>query len=178
MLAVVSLAGWAVAAAAEPGGDPQTLCATDIPEDAPRFEQFPAGAPYTGPVAAPDVAGDPRSRRFRTAIAEGARRGPDFAGRYTVVSWGCGSGCSAIAIVDAVTGRVFHPVRWASSTTSTWRNEEFARPYGELVGFRLDSRLLVVVGGINEDPALRGISYFVWEHERLRRIRFVHKPYE
>lgn len=40
-----------------------------------------------------------------------------------------------------------------------------------------DSRLLVVIGGINADPKQRGISWFVWEGQHLKRIRFVAKPY-
>ena len=48
--------------------------------------------------------------------------------------------------------------------------------HGDLINFRLDSKLLIVIGGIDEDAALRGISYFLWENERLCRIRFVHKP--
>jgi hypothetical protein len=39
------------------------------------------------------------------------------------------------------------------------------------------SRHPIAIVGINEDPALRGISYFVWEHNKLKRIRFVQRPY-
>ena len=49
-------------------------------------------------------------------------------------------------------------------------------PEGQLIKYRRDSRLLIVIGGINNDPALRGISYFVWDGKRLDRIAFVHKP--
>jgi len=34
-----------------------------------------------------------KHRTFRTAITDAARKGPNFAGHYTVAEWGCGSGC-------------------------------------------------------------------------------------
>ncbi len=154
---------------------PATIRASDLPADAPRFEQFAVTERFAGKPAAPDVRSHPRSRMFRTMIRAGAQQGPNFAGHYTLVHWGCGSGCSAYAIVDARTGRVFHPANFASiaiyniDDALTASDERFVR-------FSLDSRLLMVIGGINEDPALRGISYFVWEGERLRRIRFVPRP--
>jgi len=156
----------------------RTIRASDIPSDAPTFDQYPVRAIYRGPVAAPDVMRDPESRLFRTMIRRGAKRGPNFAGHYTLVFWGCGAGCVAVAIVDAQSGKVFHPDNLSTIDNINVAYEELEPPDGELVKFRRDSKLLVVMGGINEDSARRGISYFIWDREQLRRIRFVHKPYE
>src|SRR5919199_362191 len=56
--------------------------------------------------AAVDVASAPYGRMFRTKLREGAAAGPTFAGHYTIVLWGCGTGCQIVAVVDARTGRL------------------------------------------------------------------------
>ena len=48
----------------------------------------------------------PTQREFRTILRNGARKGPNFAGHYTVVEWGCGSNCVVFAVVDARNGEV------------------------------------------------------------------------
>lgn len=167
----------AVAAEGE-HGDEHTISRSDVPADAPGFEQFAVKTIYRGAPARPDVHTASRSRLFRTMIRLGAKRGPNFAGHYTLVMWGCGSGCLAVCVVDAVTGKVFHPENLSTIDNENVDWEGLEGPDGRLIRFRLDSRLIVVPGGINEDPQLRGISYFVWERQSLRRIRFVAKPYE
>ena len=108
-------------------------------------------------------------------IRNGAKDGPNFAGHYTIVFWGCGAGCISLALADAITGKVFHPKDLQVIDTT---NVDFDGFDDELVKFKLDSKLLVVVGAINEESTRRGISYFVWENAALHRIRFVHKPFE
>lgn len=72
----------------------------------PRFEDYPARDTFRGTPAPVDLSSAEGARRFRTVLREGARKGPNFAGRYTYVQWGCGSPCQQFAIVDARTGRV------------------------------------------------------------------------
>ena len=159
--------------------DQNTLRASDVPGDAPSFEQFAVRESFTGQPAAPDVRSHPMSRLFRTMIREGAKRGPNFAGHYTIVFWGCGTGCRSLAIVNARNGKVYHPSNLSAVDNGNVAFEEFEAPGLDdgLFQFRQDSKLIRVVGGINEDDKLRGISWFVWDKERLRRIRFVHKSY-
>ncbi len=157
--------------------DQNTIRASDIPKDAPRFADYPAGPRYNGKPMSPDVKSHPRSRMFRTVIREGARNGPNFAGHYTIVDWGCGAGCISFAIVDARTGQVFHPEDFQTVDNYNIDFEALEPPEGRLVKFNLESRLLIVIGGINEDTKRRGISYFIWQDNRLRRIRFVSRPY-
>ena len=78
--------------------DEHSIRASDVPGDAPTFEQYPEHTSYRGPIAAPDVRSNPESRMFRTMIRKGAKRGPNFAGHYTMVFWGCGARCAAVAI--------------------------------------------------------------------------------
>jgi hypothetical protein len=36
-------------------------------------------------------------------------KGPNFAGHYFVLNWGCGTGCLMMVVVDALTGHVYPP---------------------------------------------------------------------
>ena len=72
----------------------------------PRFEDYPATERFIGTLAPPKLI-RPADRLFRTMIREGASKGPNFAGHYTIAEWGCGSGCVSIAVVDAKDGTVF-----------------------------------------------------------------------
>lgn len=127
----------------------------------PRFEDFADVQPLTGAPVAPDVDGSPRVHRFRTVLREGAARGPNFAGHFTVVSWGCGTDCQVIAIVDATSGAVvFAP---------------FVSEFGQ--EFRRESRLLVVnppaeVGSCASNEATEAIStrYYAWDGKGFKLL--------
>ena len=163
------------------GYDKHTIRASDIPADAPRPSDYPA-TPYTGPNAAPDVGSDPLSRRYRTQLRGWAKEKPNFAGHYILATWGCGTGCTQIAVIDAKTGKVFHP-RGARVNHITDVDEDILvddpsprrADFGAL-RYSADSRLLVLVGTPDNRPQNRGISWFVWENDALRRIRIVRKP--
>ena len=94
----------------------------------PRFEDYRADAAFKGSPAAVVTEGSKLARTYRTRLREGAAKGPNFAGRFTLVSWGCGASCQEWAVVDARTGQVSE---WMIRTS---------------VGaeFRADSRLLLV----------------------------------
>ncbi len=72
----------------------------------PRFEDHPARDTFAGTPAPVDLASAEGARQFRTLLREAAARGPNFAGRYTYVEWGCGTACQSFAIIDARTGGV------------------------------------------------------------------------
>ncbi|HEX8354950.1 MAG TPA: hypothetical protein VF611_18730, partial [Pyrinomonadaceae bacterium] len=117
----------ALAQARRPRAEPAT----------PRFEDYPARAVYKGP-AAPVRLDSRKARMFRTRLREDSRSGPNFAGHYTVVVWGCGTGCAQMGVVDAKTGRVyFPPVDYMDIP-----DMEDAGARARV--FRLDSRLLVI----------------------------------
>lgn len=62
---------------------------------------------YEGPITKVNFDGNfPEARMFRTKINEALAMGPNFAGHYTVATWGCGSGCQEHAVVDAKTGNI------------------------------------------------------------------------
>ncbi|MBS0384663.1 MAG: hypothetical protein JSS00_04865 [Proteobacteria bacterium] len=70
------------------------------------FSAYPAAA-FTGMRRTPDFNGAQREfRTYRTALSDGAARGPNFAGRFALVQIGCGAGCNETYQVDLSTGGV------------------------------------------------------------------------
>ena len=123
----------------------------------PKFKDYPATGSFSGSPAAPNFASMPEAREFRTQIAEQSKTGPNFAGYYTMISWGCGTACQSHAIVDAETGKI-----------TVFGNELVTT---RDMQFRKDSRLLIF------DPPQAGIMdskvhtrYFVLENGNLRQI--------
>jgi hypothetical protein len=123
--------------------------------------KYPAGAPYKGKPAAVNLASHKDARLFRTRLREAASTGPNFAGYLTVVTWGCGTSCQTVALIDARNGQV---------------------PFGPTaslgVKHRLDSRLLVVnpPEEVKRDygdppPDYGRPEYYVWDKGRLAKIK-------
>lgn len=126
---------------------------------APSFGQYRATQRYNGRPA-PVNLNTPEARRFRTVLTNGAKLGPNFAGQYTVVTWGCGTECQQVAIVDAKTGRVYMTGITASLG----------------VKHQLNSRLLVVnppeeIAQLSPEYAKRITTrYYVWQNNRLVQV--------
>lgn len=156
------------------------LCACALPDDAaaarqarrsrpsaapaPRFEDYPAREVYKGP-AAPVRLDSRRARRFRTTLREESRGGPNFAGHYTVVVWGCGTGCAQMAVVDAKTGRVHFPPVEYMDIPDTENEAERAR------WFRLDSRLLRITQNFYDSAGRYTAYYYLFDNNRFRLLR-------
>ncbi len=155
--------------------DEKTISADDIPKDAPKFSDFPATIVKIRRPAAPNVNVDPNIRRYRAMIRFGAARGPNFAGHYTLVEYGCGASCSAFVVVDALSGHVFQLPEMATVIGDNIDPALRDKATG-WVQFRTNSRLIRAIGDINEDPSRRGVSYFVWNGRRLQGIRFAPRP--
>lgn len=76
---------------------------------APRFEDYPA-AVWHGTVAPLSLSSHPLARTYKTLVRQQMRdEGVNFAGHYTLVSMGCGTGCSITGIVDARNGQAYFP---------------------------------------------------------------------
>jgi hypothetical protein len=75
-----------------------------------EFTKFPAVV-YLGSaeqVILPDFSGrDEWARNFRTRIRDGLRKGPNFAGHYSLIEIGCGTSCRFAFLADARNGQVF-----------------------------------------------------------------------
>jgi len=104
---------------------------------------------------------------FKKRLKEVYSRPPNFAGHYVLGDWGCGAACRFVAIIDAQTGRIIDGIRisdWASS-------ESFPCSIGNPMEFRLNSRLLIVYGSLDEKR--KGIYYFAMEPKGLKRIEAI-----
>lgn len=61
---------------------------------------------YRGKTLLPDFKRRDRDfNTYRTRIRDGMREGPNYAGRYSVIQIGCGTGCSFVIVGDNKTGR-------------------------------------------------------------------------
>jgi hypothetical protein len=132
-------------------------------EPLPRFEDYPTTEVFKGPPAMPRAV-TPKQRMYRGKIREGVSKGsgvvrdgkeqpgPNFAGHYIIVSWGCGLFCSMMAMVDAKTGIVYDPPICGSGCDppTCWGScgNTFALPLlGQAVAevnYRVNSRLVVM----------------------------------
>ena len=61
---------------------------------------------FVGAPAQVDFDFEPTAEEFRTTLVEAVARGPNFAGHYRVVEWGCGTGCQSFSVVDVRDGRI------------------------------------------------------------------------
>lgn len=174
-LHVVVVSALAIFAAAQPQSSPISANTYDA-QHPPRFEDFPAAEEWSQ-ERVPVKLSTRSERMFQTQLTNAAGEPPNFAGHYRLAFWGCGSMCGAAAVVDLQTGSAFPPPlgdhgdgwdRWIMTPA-------FAEDSG--VDFRLDSRLVVVKGGINYSDAVQknvpDEYYFVWENNRFRQLLFI-----
>lgn len=173
------------------------------------FSQGSPPAPKSYPVAVRDrYSGKPvspklitkRARTFRTMIREGSKQGPNFAGRYTIITWGAGLGTFSMAVVDAKTGIVFFPPFKSvygsgyglpfldDGSNPTWSNDSrlfafFGRPdVGDkgmgLYVYSFDKGRFKLRYFEKEDEEKRKTAQANWEKELDRRMNSMAKIYE
>jgi hypothetical protein len=128
----------------------------------PRFEEYAVREKFRG-KSAPVKLTTRGARMFRTMLRENAARGVNFAGHYIAATWGCGSACWSFAIIDARTGHVYF-------NESLMNVGNFGYSQEDLIQFRRDSRLIIVVGAPN-DELPEGRYYYVWTNNRLKSLR-------
>lgn len=121
----------------------------------PTFDDFPIENRYKGIPAKVDLSSNRYAKKFRTVLREGAREGPNFAGHYTLVEWGCGSSCQSHAIVDAKNGKVFFPHKLLTTAG---------------IDFKLTSSLIITdpVDTLSVDLSPISYSYYYnWDGKKL-----------
>jgi hypothetical protein len=129
------------------------------------FNRYPAPPVHVVRPAVPLVSYG-LAHLYRTVIREQAKLGPDFAGHFTIVRIGCGAGTACLAVADASTGRVFF--------SQTLKSVYILRDADvERLNYRRDSSLLIAAGSPNEDDSREGLSYYLWQHDKFRLIRFI-----
>ena len=122
------------------------------------FAQYPAEHLYEGKAVPPKLI-TPTQREFRTVLRRGAEKGPNFAGHYTVIEWGCGSNCVSFAVVDSLNGRIY-------DTGMPTVNDEY--PCGLL--YTLQSKLFVVEKSRDIGSDCKAYLY-IWDDSRFQPVR-------
>ena len=141
------------------------LFAAAISTAQPKFEEYPA-TPFKGKPAVAKVerASD---RMFRTRIREGAAKGPNFAGHFTIVQWGCGAGCVSSVIVDAVDGTVYHMPSAELPCQDPVCSLQQTCHKGEAFTFQVTSHLLTVRACTGETL---GTTHLRWTGKGFARL--------
>ena len=128
-----------------------------------RFGDYPVAEKFNGRVAPVKISGS-QARKFRSALKEDAKVGVNFAGHYIISTWGCGTDCRELAIIDARTGAVYFTPSLLLVVGEMGQNEDRLQ-------FRKNSRLLIIVGSRNEEG--NGKYFYLWKNNRLQLIRTV-----
>ena len=137
----------------------------------PRFADYPVREVYRGRIA-PVILDTKRARMFRSRLREDSRGGPNFAGHYTVVFWGCGTGCAQVAVVDARTGRVYWPpLDYTDIPDMPEEGEDKASAAARHRNFRPDSRLLVLTRNHYDSRGGYTAYYYLFDKNRFRLLR-------
>lgn len=122
------------------------------------FSDYPVLGRFSGETVMPDFKGRDRAfTSFRTRIREGLRNGPNFAGRYSLIQIGCGTGCSFVVVANNQTGR---PVSFPRGGE---KNMYLSLDY------RSDSRL-VTVQWLDSDKKTCVIEFFDFDREQSTEI--------
>ena len=128
------------------------------------FQQYKVPSLFRGKPATPRLE-TPFAKNYKTMIKRGvAASGPNFAGHYTVVFWGCGTECAAYAIVDDRTGKVYEVPELSRGVDLGFNGPQF----------RVDSSLMVLANC--PDPHVYGVKnckrkYYSWDGSRLELLK-------
>lgn len=134
-------------------------------------------------VTKPEQVSNPRldlstsevARRYRTVFRHQVQNGPNYAGHYRVVVWGCGSSCSSFAVVNLKTGRVLDIEAGHSMSGVDFEVSDFLTGTDSdktSFRYRKDSKLLIAIGAPDEDATRGGVFYYLLRDEHLKLIHF------
>ena len=85
-------------------------CARSAPPDhasgepLAQLDDYAVDTSFAGPIPPLNFERDADAKRFVTAIRSGIAEGPNFAGHFALVTWGCGTDCQSYVIVDLSDG--------------------------------------------------------------------------
>lgn len=127
----------------------------------PKFQDYPVSTSYIGKPAKV-VISSAKEKSFRTRLTEGSKQKANFAGEYVMTGWGCGASCIHGAAVSLKTGRV---VFWPGSICC-WEGD------GERLDFRINSRLIVAAGRINEGDEY-GAHFYEFTGSEFKHIKTI-----
>ena len=147
--------------------------------DLPDPSKYPAEQASVTALAKPIIKSK-LTRIFRTRITEGAKSGPNFAGHYTVVRWGCGAGAFMFVVVDSITGKIYEPPESCIALAGDER-DAFLGSDNYNPSFSLNSKLLLTVGvvdGPKDDPYGRAKTVYLFDKGTFKKIYKAHAELE
>lgn len=124
------------------------------------FEQYPA-AQIEANFSKKPILSTKLARRYKAAITLAMKEPKNFSGHYRVVTWGCGTDCRGFAIINKLSG-VAYTLPGLEYVSGVMGNEE------DRLNFRVDSRLFVITGLLNDSE--EGKFYYLWEKEKLKLL--------
>lgn len=144
----------------------------------PKPEEFPVKSSemYSGRPK-PVILKEKRALEYRTVIRESAQRGPNFAGHYTVITWGAGMGNFSLAVADARTGQLIFPP--FESVSKAGYDLQFDEDDARIPAFRKDSTLFAFMGCPGKeyegcvDWDKDGFYVYNFERNQFRLLKFV-----
>lgn len=118
---------------------------------------------------------NPKANEFQTNLKNAlANNQINFAGKYILKHWGCGTACVQAALIDAQTGEVYFPEILQGIIQGY--NEAFAKH--EILEFKKNSKLLIIYGVAGNDfkedsnNFSQGISYYEWTGKDFQLLKF------
>jgi hypothetical protein len=98
-----------------------------------KFEDFPMEV-YEGKLAKPNFGTNKDAKRFVTRITEGSQKRPNFAGKLTIIEWGCGTGCQSAVMLNAETGEIYDGITTSCGYKSMPNSRLLVANYGFFEG--------------------------------------------
>lgn len=160
--------------------DKNVLCDDDvINENLPRFTDFRTEV-HTGPLSTVDYKSLPTAKKWSTTISRQYASGINFAGKYSIASWGCGTGCLQSVIIDGQSGRIFRPKEISMVISRPTQLTDVGMKKLDLnddghIHFQKNSSLLIVVGKLGEFAKKVGIYHFYWNGNNLQLLKKIER---
>lgn len=129
----------------------------------PNFKNYPATL-FQG-VKQP-LKLDQKSQRYRTLFKNLTQQPMNAAGHYVAKTFGCGGGCSSLAIYNAKSGRGF--------LLPTYFSDCYSKQHGVVMNdivFEKDSRLLIATGSRNGKIEQCEKVYYLLDGDTIKEIQ-------
>jgi hypothetical protein len=144
----------------------------------PTYSQFPAKVEKKTAKKV-NLESHPEAKMYRTNLRNAlANSDVNFAGKYILTYWGCGTGCRQGAIIDAHTGNTFFPteLQGVSAGGLSLGNHE-------MIEYKKNSNLLIIYGYAgsgfeSENKNQHGIYYYQWNGKAFKLLKFINKKQE
>jgi hypothetical protein len=119
------------------------------------------------------------AKMYRTNLKNAlANSDVNFAGKYILTYWGCGTGCRQGALIDAKTGNVFFPNELQGVYAGGIELGDH-----DMLEFKKNNNLLIIYGYAgrgfeSENKNQHGIYYYQWNGKAFKLLKFINKKQE